>query len=139
MPCAQELKNTTSKHSPSAERTEAHTLRPSSPEAATSLWARYAQEDPLPVGYDSWLEYAIAMFAARESGVLAHRIIDSDYHDRCVLLQRKVWAQFNNLRALAGLPTVEPKGFAAHLTYDEVEAEDRLARRVRDSQGSDDR
>ncbi|MDQ0084500.1 hypothetical protein J2W35_004869 [Variovorax boronicumulans] len=140
MSCAQELKNNTSKHSPSVEHTEAQTLRPTSPEAATSsLWAKYAQEDPLPSGYDSWLEYAIAMFAARESGVLAHRVIDSDYHDRCVLLQREVWAQFNNLRALAGLPAVEPKGFAAHLTYDEIEAEDRPARRVRGSQGSDDR
>ncbi len=79
------------------------------------------------------------MFAARESGVLAHRVVDSDYHDRCVLLQREVWAQFNNLRALARLPAVEPKGFAADLTYEEVEAEDRLARRVSGSQDADGR
>jgi len=65
--------------------------------------------------------------------VLAHRVFDSDYHDRCVLLQRDVWAQFNNLRALARLPAVEPKGFAADRTYEEVEAEDRLARRGRGS------
>lgn len=66
-----------------------------------------------PQGYESWLEYVVAMFDVR--AVLGPAFDDADR-----LAQRQVqagvWDEFNALRSSAGLAALEPKGLMPPLT-----------------------
>ncbi|MDP9876570.1 hypothetical protein J2W25_001568 [Variovorax boronicumulans] len=60
-----------------------------------------------PEGYESWLEYAVAMFDAKA-------VSDPAFDNADWATRRKahasLWAEFSDLRLRAGLPPLEPKG-----------------------------
>lgn len=69
-----------------------------------------ASDEPFPSapkGYESWLEYAVAMFGAE---AMSDRPFDNTDWTTRRQLQARVWADFNALRSRAGLPALELKG-----------------------------
>lgn len=53
-----------------------------------------------PDGDESWLEYAVATFDARNA--LAHRMFDDRHHEMRQHAQAAAWAELNRLREKAG-------------------------------------
>jgi hypothetical protein len=74
--------------------------------------ARFEDQRDLspPKGYESWLEYAVAMFDVRKALGPAFDDIEKVAQRR---VQNGIWTDFNALREKAGLSAIEPKGLMA--------------------------
>ena len=60
---------------------------------------------PLPKGFDSWLTYAVLSFGYREAEQLW---LFDDVNVSREAIRTALWAEFNEIRAKAGLPYIEP-------------------------------
>lgn len=59
-----------------------------------------------PQPYQSWLEYAVASFDARWAA--AEWMFDDDHRSKMDEIRQTLWAEFNELRARAGLSPWQP-------------------------------
>jgi predicted nuclease of restriction endonuclease-like RecB superfamily len=61
---------------------------------------------PLPEGYDSWLEYAVATFDASAAELIW--LFDDNISVSSDEIRKALWADLNDLRRRAGLPPMNP-------------------------------
>ncbi len=62
---------------------------------------------PPPEGFDSWLRYAVESFDLRSAELLFLFDFDEASPFTREEIRAALWAEFNELRALAGLPMIE--------------------------------